>query len=164
MKSEAEVRGAIELYSDMVKRICMVYLKNSADTEDIFQDVFIKYVSRAPEFESTEHEKAWIIRVAINECKDFLKSFYKRRIFPTKSSILVDQQTTDLGNEHRYVLEAVLELPRKYREVIYLFYFEEYSAVDIASILDKNVNTIYTILSRGRDLLKVALGDEDHGS
>lgn len=163
MRSEKEVRHAIQLYGDTVRRVCMVYLKNPTDTEDIFQNVFIKYATRSPQFESLEHEKSWIIRVTINECKDFLKSFYKRNIFPTRQSILINQQTTAVPPEHRGVLEAVLKLPKKYREIIYLFYYEEYTAVEIAEILNKNVNTIYTRLARGRDILKAALGDDYHG-
>lgn len=160
MRSEEEVRNAIHLYGDSVKRVCMVYLKNSADTEDIFQNVFIKYATRSPQFESDEHEKAWVLRVAINECKDFLKSFYKRNIMPTRPDLLIHQQTTSLSTERSKVLEAVLSLPRRYREVIYLFYYEDYSAVKIAEVLNKNANTIYTRLARGRDMLKAELGDE----
>lgn len=137
MRSEEEVRKAIHLYGDSVKRVCVIYLKNSADTEDIFQNVFIKYTIRSPYFETDEHEKAWIIRVAINECKDFLKSFYKRKMLPTRPDLLLHQQTTSFSTEQSEVLEAVLTLPRKYREVIYLFYYEEYSAVEIAEIFKK---------------------------
>lgn len=163
MRSEEEVRNAIHLYGDSVKRVCMVYLKNSTDTEDIFQNVFIKYATRSPQFESDEHEKAWVLRVAINECKDFLKSFYKRNIMPTRPDLLIHQQTTSLSTERSKVLEAVLSLPRRYREVIYLFYYEDYSAVKIAEVLNKNANTIYTRLARGRDMLKAELGDEKNG-
>ena len=163
MRSEKEVRNAIHLYGDSVKRVCMVYLKNSADTEDIFQNVFIKYATRSPQFESDEHEKAWVLRVAINECKDFLKSFYKRNIMPTRPDLFIHQQTTSLSTERSKVLEAVLSLPRRYREVIYLFYYEDYSAVKIAEVLNKNANTIYTRLARGRDMLKAELGDEKNG-
>lgn len=163
MRSEKEVIKAIHLYGDTVRRVCMVYLKNSTDTEDIFQNVFIKYTTRSPHFETSEHEKAWIIRVTINECKDFLKSFYKRKIIPTRHDLLINQQTAFLPAEHSEVLEAVLSLPRRYREVTYLFYYEEYSAVEIAEILNKNVNTIYTRLARVRDMLKAELGDEANG-
>lgn len=118
MRSEEEVRNAIHLYGDSVKRVCMVYLKNSADTEDIFQNVFIKYATRSPQFESDEHEKAWVLRVAINECKDFLKSFYKRNIMPTRPDLLIHQQTTSLSTERSKVLEAVLSLPRSYLSIL----------------------------------------------
>lgn len=77
MRSEQETIRAIERYSDTVQRLCMVHLKNDADTEDIFQTVFLKYVLSSVSFENDEHEKAWFIRVTINACKDFLKSFFR---------------------------------------------------------------------------------------
>ena len=79
MRSEEAVREAIDRYADMVKRICFIHLKNEADTEDIFQTVFLKYAMSEVEFASREHEKAWLIRVTINACKDLLKSFFRRR-------------------------------------------------------------------------------------
>lgn len=77
MRSEQEVNRAIERHSDTVRRLCMIHLKNYADTEDIFQNVFLKYVLSSVSFENDEHEKAWFIRVTINACKDFLKSFFR---------------------------------------------------------------------------------------
>ena len=79
MRSEEEANRAIERYADTVRRICMVHLKNYSDTEDIFQTVFLKYILYPEPFESEEHEKAWIIRVTINACKDLLKSFFRSR-------------------------------------------------------------------------------------
>lgn len=76
MRSEQEVTRAIEQYSDMVRRLCMIHLKNYADTEDIFQTVFLKYVLSSAAFENEEHEKAWFIRVTINACKDLLRNFF----------------------------------------------------------------------------------------
>ena len=79
MRNEQEVNRAIEQYADTVRRLCMVHLKNHADTEDIFQTVFLKYALSLVAFESQEHEKAWLIRVTINACKDLLKSFFRSR-------------------------------------------------------------------------------------
>ena len=76
MRSESEVNRAIENYADMVRRLCMVHLKNYADTEDIFQTVFLKYATSSVVFESREHEKAWLIRVTVNACRDLIKSFF----------------------------------------------------------------------------------------
>lgn len=76
MRSEDELNRVIALYSDMIKRICLIHLKNHADTEDIFQGVFLKYVLSSVVFENDAHEKAWFIRVTINACKDLLKSFF----------------------------------------------------------------------------------------
>ena len=79
MRSEQEVSRAIDRYADTVQRLCMIYLKNQADTEDIFQTVFLKYATSTVAFESEEHEKAWLIRVTINACKDLLRSFFRSR-------------------------------------------------------------------------------------
>ena len=79
MRSEQEVNSAIELYSDMILRLCMVNLKNSQDAEDIFQTVFLKYAISTKRFESREHEKAWLIRVTVNACKDLRKNFFHSR-------------------------------------------------------------------------------------
>ena len=82
MRSEQEVNRAIEQYSDTVRRLCLIHLKNDADTEDIFQTVFLKYVLSSVSFESEEHEKAWFIRVTINACRDLLRSFFRSRTTP----------------------------------------------------------------------------------
>mgnify|MGYP002802639927 FL=1 len=151
MRSEEEASRAIDLYGDTVKRICMIHLKNYADTEDIFQTVFLKYVLKSPEFHSTDHEKAWIIRVTINACRDLLKSFFHSRTLPLDS---LREKPGEPAPDHSDVLEAVLALPSKYKDVIYLYYYEEYSAEEIGQILRKNKNTVYTLLNRGRQLLR----------
>ena len=158
MRSESEVNRAVDLYADTIKRVCTVYLKNYADTEDIFQTVFLKYILSSVVFESDEHEKAWFIRVTINSCKDLLKSFFRKNTVSLDEVIPPSEEMTE---EHREVLEAVLSLPAKYREVIYLHYYEGYSGVEIAEMLNKNVNTIYTLLNRAKEMLKKVLGGED---
>ena len=157
MRSEQETNRAIGLYADTVRRLCMIYLKNDADTEDIFQTVFLKYVLSSVAFEDEEHEKAWLIRVTINACKDLLKSFFRRHTVPIDELV---ELPAELPQDNREVLEAVLTLPKKYREVIYLHYYEEYTAPQISQILGKNVNTVYTLLTRARQLLKEKLGGE----
>ena len=141
MRNEQEVNRAVEEYSDMIRRLCMIHLKNYADTEDIFQTVFLKYVLSSVVFENKEHEKAWFIRVTINACKDLLKSFFRSRI-TSLDEIL--EQAADMQEENKEVLEAVLSLPSKYRDVVYLHYYEGYTAPEIGRLLKKNVNTVYT--------------------
>lgn len=158
MRSEQEAKAAIERYADMVRRLCMVYLKNAADTEDVFQTVFLKYVLHSPSFESEEHEKAWLIRVTRNVCKDLMKNFFRSRTLSLDQWI---ETPAPLPADHREVLEAVLSLPKKYREVVYLHYYEGYSAPQIAKILGKNVNTVYTWLLRSRQTLREKLGGEE---
>lgn len=154
MRSEAEIEKAIDLYSDTIRRICFIHLKNYADTEDIFQEVFMKYALSDTLFENQEHEKAWFIRVTINACKDLIKSFFRSRTVSLDELVELPAETP---SEHHEVLEAVLSLPRKYRIVIYLHYFEGYSAPEISTVLGKKVNTIYTHLARARDMLREKL-------
>lgn len=114
MRSEWEANRAIDRYADLVRRVCMIHLKNHTDTEDIFQTVFLKYVTGTTEFESEEHEKAWFIRVTINACKDLLRSFFRSRIVSLDDLL---EQPDQVPEDHREVLEAVLALPDKYRVV-----------------------------------------------
>lgn len=157
MRSEQELNRVIDQYGDTVRRICLLYLKNEADSEDIFQTVFLKYITNKIKFNSTEHEKAWIIRVTINSCKDLLRSFFRKKTIPL-DDLLEKQQF--LSNDHREVIEAVLSLSQKYRDVIYLHYYEGYTALEISQILGKNVNTIYTLLTRSKKMLRDQLGGE----
>lgn len=161
MRSEQEANRAIDLYSDTVRKICMLHLKSHSDTEDIFQTVFLKYVLYSGAFESTEHEKAWIIRVTINACKDYLRSFFRSR---TVSIDEIVEYTATVPEDFSDVLEAVLSLPQKYKDAVYLFFYEQYTAVEISKLLGKNVNTIYTHLSRAKEILKDKLGGDYYGS
>ena len=154
MRSEEEANRAVDLYGDTVRRICMIHLKNKADTEDIFQNVFLKYVLRTAPFDSPEHEKAWIIRVTVNACRDLVKSFFRSR---TVSLDQLIEKPQDMPEDHSDILEAVLELPARFRDVVYLHYYEGYSAPEIGRILKKNPNTVYTLLARARQLLKTRL-------
>lgn len=159
MRSETEINRAVGEYSDMVRRLCMLHLKNYADTEDIFQTVFLKYALSSVEFESKEHEKAWMIRVTINACKDLLKSFFR------KHTVSIDQlieEPAPVPQDHREVLEAVLSLPKKYKDVVYLHFYEGYTAPQIGEILGKNVNTVYTLLTRAKKILKTKLGGSEY--
>ena len=158
MRSEWEANRAIDRYADLVRRVCMIHLKNHADTEDIFQTVFLKYVTGTTEFESEEHEKAWFFRVTINACKDLLRSFFRSRTVSLDDLL---EQPDQVPEDHREVLEAVLALPDKYRDVVYLHYYEGYTAPEIGTILHKNPNTVYTLLTRARDELRKMLGGED---
>ncbi|MFQ9669569.1 RNA polymerase sigma factor [Thomasclavelia spiroformis] len=157
MRSEQELNRVIDQYGDTVRRICLLYLKNEADSEDIFQTVFLKYITNKIKFNSTEHEKAWIIRVTINSCKDLLRSFFRKKTIPLDDLL---EKPQFLSNDHREVIEAVLSLSQKYRDVIYLHYYEGYTASEISQILGKNVNTIYTLLTRSKKMLRDQLGGE----
>ena len=160
MRSERELREAMERHADTVRRLCMIYLKNEADTEDIFQTVFLKYVLSSVSFKSAEHEKAWFIRVTINACKDLLKRLFRKHEVPLEEVMM---QPAAERSDNREVLEAVLGLPEKYREVVYFHYYEEYTVPEIAGILRKNVNTVYTWLARAKEMLREKLEVESDG-
>ncbi len=157
MRSEQEVSAAIGRHADTVRRLCLIRLKNEADTEDIFQNVFLKYALSCVDFESAEHEKAWFIRVTINACKDLLKSFFRSRTVPLEELL---EQPAQVPRDYTDVLEAVLPLPQKYRDVVYLYYYEGYGAEEIGQLLRKSVNTVYTWLTRARKLLREKLGGD----
>ena len=160
MRSEQEVNIAMQRYSDMVLRLCMVNLKNSADAEDIFQNVFLKYTLSSVTFTSEEHEKAWFIRVTINACRDLLKSFFRSRTITMDDLACYAPSVTP---EQYAVMEAVWSLPKQYRDVIYLHYYEGCTAPEIAGLLKRNLNTVYTHLNRGKELLREALGGVMNG-
>lgn len=156
MRSEEEVSAAIEKYADTVYRICILHLKNTDDTEDIFQDVFLRYALYDGCFASSEHEKAWIIRVTVNRCRDLLKSFFR------KKSVSLEE-FTDFGSvpktEYPEVMEALMSLAPRYKDPLYLCYFEGYSAAEAAVILHRNVNTVYSLLKRGKEQMRKLLGE-----
>ena len=158
MRSGYQVDRAVDLYADTVKRICFCHLKCREDAEDIFQEVFLKYMLHEGEFESGEHEKAWLIRVSLNACKDRLRGLLRRSSLSLEE---VAEQAAEGSGERRELLSAVLALPVKYRDVIYLHYYEGYTAAQIAQLLRSRENTVYSLLKRGRDMLRKALGGED---
>ena len=157
MKSEEDLSRVMEAYADMVRRICFLHLKNKYDTEDVFQNVYLKYLLYDKPFESREHEKAWFARVAINACTDHLRYAARRKWVPLD---MIEEEREVLDDMSSEGLEAVLSLPEKYRNVIYLHYYEDYPAVEIARILGKKENTVYSWLSRARELLRERLGGE----
>ncbi len=158
MRSESEINCAVDRYADTVRRICLLHLKNYSDTEDIFQSVFLKYMLYNGTFCDKEHEKAWIIRVTMNACKDLLKSFYHKNIVPIEDTYAAEDVSYTIESE---VLEAVTSLPKKYKDAVYLHYYEGYTAAEISKIIGKKENTVYTLLSRARQILKEKLGGDD---
>lgn len=160
MRTEREAIRAVEQYADLIRRICFLHLKNRSDTEDISQNVLLKYLLYSGAFENAEHEKAWFIRVTVNACKDWMKSLRRHQTVPLD---VLSEEALAISDEHGEVLHTVLSLPPKYKDVIYLFYYEGYSAVEIAKILGKKENTVYSLMSRGRTLLKEKLGGDGLG-
>lgn len=157
MRREAEINRAVEQYSDMIRRICLYHLKNIADADDMFQTVFLKYMLYEGDFDDAEHEKAWFIRVTINACKDYLKGWFRHRVLCLEE---LAEDAASIPPESHEVLDAVFALPAKYKDVIYLHYYEGYSAAEIGRLLGRRENTVYSLLARGRAMLKDKLGGE----
>lgn len=129
-------------------------LKNTHDAQDICQTVFVKLLMEPREFKSPEHERAYILRMAANACKDLLKSPWRQRSQSLDVGLEVPAPQAGDGS----VLEAVNQLPPHYRAVIYLFYYEGYQAAEIGQILGIPTATVHTRLARGRTKLKELLG------
>ena len=130
MRGEQETAAAIDRHADMVRRLCLIHLKNQADSEDVFQTVFMKYVLSSAVFENEEHEKAWFIRVTINACRDLLRSFFRSRTVPLDE--LIDLPA-DAPSESREVLEAA-SLAK--RGGAFLIAITRYGRVALAGIAD----------------------------
>lgn len=158
MRSSQELEEVIQQYGDTVERICLLHLGQDSDRQDVFQNVFLKYALSTTVFQSPEHRKAWLIRVTINACRDRLRSFFRRFTVSLEEGESLPAPSED--GEYRELLEAVRALPGRYRDVIYLFYYEGYTALEIAQMLGKSPNTIYTWLARARDRLRETLGGE----
>lgn len=157
MRENRDIEYAIEEYGDMVYRICICQLHTKADSEDAFQDVFLKYSKNEKDFMDEGHRKAWFIRTTINVCHDYCRmNFWKRRC--SLEEMVEEPQT--LQEKDTRVINALRSLPSKYRDVLYMYYYEGYAAIEISGILNKNVNTVYSILKRGREKLKEKLGGE----
>lgn len=148
---------AIERYKRTVAGVCLMRLKNNADAEDCFQNTFFKLFRSSPEFESQEHLKAWLIRVAINECNKFLRD--SKRLLPLTFS---DKDTVSFPHDKCDISWALIKLDLKYRQVLYLYYVEDYEIKEISEILGKKENTVKSLLRRGREKLKEILGGESY--
>ncbi|HEY5584136.1 MAG TPA: sigma-70 family RNA polymerase sigma factor [Ruminiclostridium sp.] len=148
------IMEAIEKYSDTLIRISYSYMRNMSDAEDMTQDAFLQLIKKKPSFENDLHEKAWLIRVTINLCKNRLKTAWFRKTLP------LGEARFDFTEKESEVMSAVFELPTKYRNIIHLFYFEEYRISEIATILGQKESTIGSQLHRARKMLKPKLKED----
>jgi DNA-directed RNA polymerase specialized sigma24 family protein len=148
-----------EIYARHIKtvyRVCFAYMKNSADTEDAVQDTFVKLIRYSTVFESQEHEKAWLIRTASNVCKDILKAWWRKRENLEDYEHLYGTGGIVIDN----TLKVVMSLPDKYKTVVYLYYYEGYTSVEIAELLHKPQSTIRNYLHEARNVLRQQLGSD----
>ena len=153
----AEARRLVETYSDLILRLSYTYLGSTHDAQDICQDIFLKLLQHPQTFDSPEHERAWIIRSAANLCKDHLKSHWRRTTVALDAAEAVPAPQPEDGS----LLAALELLPPKYRAVIYLYYYEGYSAREIGALLGEKPATVFTRLERGRQKLRTYLEQEE---
>lgn len=155
MPTDKEVTEIYNRHVRTVYQVCYLFLKNTADTEDAVQSTFMKLMSHQGAFRDTEHEKAWLIVTASNHCKNVLRHWWRKKTdIESLSEIPAEESPKD------ETLAWVLKLPPKYKTVIYLYYYEGYSTVEIAAMLKINESTIRSQLHTGRNLLKIDLGGE----
>lgn len=138
----------IEKYSDMIYRLALTRTKSKENSEDVYQEVFLRLSKKMPDFENEEHEKAWLIRVTINCSKNLLNSKFLKYKEELKEDITFETK------ERHDIYYAVQELPLKYRTIIHLYYYENYKINEISKILNIKENTIKSNLSRAREKLK----------
>lgn len=156
LRTDDCTENVIRYYSDMVYRLAFARTKTKHDADDVYQEVFFRYVNKKPVFENEEHRKAWIIRVTINCSNTFWSSLWRKNTQELTTDIMFEtEENINLHNE-------LLKLPPKYREVIHLFYYENMSLKEISIILNRKNSTIRTQLTRARVILRSVIKEDDY--
>ena len=135
-------------YGPALYRFCLLQMKNAADAEDALQEVFLKRLYRAPVFDSPEHEKRWLYRVALNQCRDELRRKRRTEVPLEEAALLA------VPEPQRELLAHVAALPEKFRTVIHLHYYEGYTVEELAALLGVSVSSVKMRLMRGREALR----------
>lgn len=143
-------------YSDMVYRLAFARTGTKHDADDVFQEVFLRYVKKKSIFRDEEHRKAWLIRVTINCSNNLWSSFWKKKTQELTEEIVFETE------EAVNLYAELQQLPLKYREVIHLFYYENMSLEEISRILNRKNSTVRTQLTRARGILKTFMKEEDY--
>lgn len=160
MREHAE--RLVEAYADLILRLSYTYLKSTHDAQDICQDVLLKLLTTQKRFESSEHERAWVIRVTINACKNYLASAPRTRIVALdEAQAIASPDALDDGESD--VLAAVNQLSADQREAVFLHYYEGYRIAEIAALTGKSEAAVAKSLSRARDKLRTILEGDDNG-
>lgn len=190
--NDQELQQKIEQYGDMLFKLSYIRLQNIQDAEDVVQEVFYQYLRHLQDFHSPEHEKAWLLKTTMNACRKVWRSAWRRHQADARQGedCLGDRALDDMGwgqgvreiasggasrisgpeeavvrrEECSLLLDAVLSLPARYRDVIHLFYYEDFSVKEIARITNRRESTVTSQLTRGRELLRKSLkGEYDFG-
>ncbi len=152
-----DLDALFETYGDMVYRLALVRTRSIADAEDVVQEVFLRCLKNNPVFQSAEHQKAWLLKVAVNCSKTLLGSAFRRHSVPEDA---MGELVSEDDSPDSTVYDAVLKLPEKYRTAIHLYYYEDYSVKEIASLMRTTESTVKSWLHRARGMLKETLGGE----
>ena len=159
LRTNEDITALYRRHVKTVYRLCFSFLKTQADAEDAVQNVFMKLISSDKRFESAEHEKAWLIVCASNHCKDVLKSAVRSKAGTMPADVADERMPPEPFDE---TLEAVLALPERYKDCIYLHYYEGYKTDEIARMTGRSPSTVRSHLSEARALLKQSLGGASH--
>ncbi|MUG65156.1 sigma-70 family RNA polymerase sigma factor [Paenibacillus campinasensis] len=156
LRPGGDIGEIYELYGSMLFKIAMIHLGNKQDVEEALQETFFKLIDKAPHFNDSEHQKAWLIRVLTNQCKNMRGSLWRKRV-----TRLDDVQAYFVEPSDRALIDEVMSLPFKYKTVIHLYYYEGYSVKQIAHILQIGESAVKMRLARGRELLRMELEGEN---
>ena len=156
--TDAAFEAAVGQYGDTIFRLAYSYLKNRADAEDVMQETLLKLYRAGEPFESPEHQRYWLVRVAVNECKKLLRSPWRRRTDPLEAAPETAVWDSPAQSE---LFQQVMALPTKYRAAIYLYYYEGYAVREIAALMGANPSTVQTWLMRARGQLKKNLKEAE---
>lgn len=149
----------IRQYSHMVYRLAFARTGNRQDADEIYQEVFLRYIRKQPVFQSDAHKKAWFLKVTVNCANSLFRSPWKRCTEPLNEALLSETEEEQPAPD---LSMALKRLPPRYREVIHLFYYEELSAEEIGRILHRKPSTVRTQLTRARSILKDILKEESY--
>lgn len=165
---DKEIKRLINSYGNDVLRIAYIYLKDKHLAEDVFQEVFIKVYKNFEKFQGKSSEKTWILTITMNTCKDVLRSSWLKKIIRLEDNDYSDSQLKDTSEsldttvikkiEYNELLNEVMNLPRKYKEAIILYYYEKISTSEISKILKIPEGTVRSRLFRAREMLKYNIG------
>lgn len=150
-----EIEEVLNKYGDLIFRTCLILLGNTEDAQDAVQDTMIKYIRKAPKFQDENHEKAWLLKVSSNRCKDIIRYRMNHSKFDAEILEQFSDESEDTG-----ILEALMQIPEKYRLVLTLYYVDEYKIEEIAEIINRTASAVKMRLKKGRELLRKKYGEE----
>ncbi|MGP4062926.1 sigma-70 family RNA polymerase sigma factor [Halobacillus sp. H74] len=163
--NEQAINEIMESYGQSILQLVYSYVKDKSIAEDLTQEIFVKCYKNLHTYNGQSKIKTWLWRITINHCKDYLKSWYKRKVIISEEKVMgVENNHSSTEEEVMQdfvdgeLVSTIMDLPTKYREVIYLYYYEDLTTREIAQVIKKSENTIKTRLKRAKVILKEQLG------